>query len=75
MIRRKILKRFIISLYCYIFISMEYQTGKIKEKTNNVKKTHVVLLHSANPIGGSQTSMGVPPQLVATSPMGRPPNA
>jgi hypothetical protein len=54
---------------------MEYQTGKIKEKTNNVKKTHVVLLHSANPIGGSQTSMGVPPQLVATSPMGRPPNA
>jgi hypothetical protein len=53
----------------------------IKPKTNRYNKnqvrflTYEVMLQSSNAFGGIQASMGVPPQLVAISPIGQPPNA
>ncbi len=47
-----------------------------KEKKNRIMfQTHVVVLQSSNAFGGIQSSMAVPPQVVAISPIGRPPNA
>jgi hypothetical protein len=48
---------------------------QIKENSNDVYKTNVVVLQSCNAFGGIHSSIAVPPQLVAISPMGRLPNA